>query len=123
MRHGNAEMRGGGGKIVAFTRTTDGSGDWVAASSTSHFGSPADAITLTRTGTGVYRLVWSGSDYGDKLAAAFATVQLAGDWTASITTLTRASGIVDFTFKTGGVATNVVSGAIHIALFFGPSGY
>lgn len=123
MRHGALDMRGGGGKVVAFSRTTDGSGDWVAASSTSHYGSGADSVTLTRPGTGQYRIAWSLSDYGDRLAFSTITVKLAGDWTAQITTLSRSGGYVEFTLKTGGVATNVVSGELEVLLVFGPTGY
>ncbi len=123
MMHGTAEFRGGGGHIVAFTRSTDGSGDPQTASSTTHFGSPASAITLTRTGTGVYRLVWDRNVYGEALAAVHATVARgSGDWTTRIA-ITRSSGQVDVTFVNGGAAANVVSGALAFTLVFGPQGY
>lgn len=123
MKHGNVDMRGGGGKIVAFTRSTDGSGNPETASSTTHYGSPAGAITVTRTGTGVYRLAWDMADYGTNLAAVHVTVALgSGDWTTRVA-ITRASGYVDVTCVNGGSAANVVSGALVVTLVFGPQGY
>lgn len=121
--HGGMKMRGGGGSVVAFTRGTDGSGDPQTASDTTHYGTPASAIKVTRTGTGVYRFAWDMNVYGTNLASVHATVVLgSGDWTTRAA-ITRASGYVDITFVNGGSAANVVSGSLSITLVFGPQGY
>lgn len=125
---GSLEFLGGGGQTIAFTRNTDGAGAFAAASSTTHFGSPLGgspnaAITLSKGGAGIYRLTWDKTKYGlDRFAFATAEVALTGDWTHRVT-IDRTTGYVEFTFLTGGVATNVVSGAISFLLVFGPMGY
>lgn len=127
MKTGSMQMHGGGGHTIAFTRTTDGSGDWNAESSTTHYGSPLGGttklVTLTRSGAGVYVLTWDKTVLGAaRLAAWSACVELAGDWTV-LGAVNRTNGTLTITLKTGGVATNVVSGAISVILVFGPSGY
>lgn len=129
MKSGTVVMLGGGGHLVAFTHTTDGSGDFPASSSTTHYGSPIGgapnvAVTLGHTGAGVYTVTPDKATFGAaRLASWTAEVnEDAGDWTIT-GAINRTTGVLTLTIKDGGVATNVVSGSISFMLVFGPSGY
>ncbi len=120
MKHGTTMNLGGGAKVLAFTITTDGSGD---PTTTVYGPNIGGAVTVARTGAGVYTFTWSIPTYGASGLAFWAVnVNLAGDWT-SLGSVNRSTGVLTVTLKTGGVATNVVSGELAVCLVMCPIGY
>lgn len=121
MKHGTTMNLGGGAKVVSFTITTDGSGD---PTTTTYGPNISGAVTVARTGAGVYTFTPDTSTYGvDTLGFWAVNVNLgSGDWTA-LGSVNRSTGVLTVTLKTAGVATNVVSGQLAVCLIFNPIGY
>lgn len=118
MKAGSLVFHGGGGRMVAFTIATDGSGN-PAATQTS--GSPiSGAVVVARTGAGVYTFTWNQPTFGGATRLAFWDVNVnlgSGDWTSRGAV---ASNVLTVTLQNAGVATNVVSGSLAVRLVFGP---
>jgi hypothetical protein len=121
MKHGTTMNLGGGAKVLAFTITTDGSGDPTA---TVYGPSIGGAVTVARTGTGIYAFTWDVPTYGaNGLAYWNVNVNLgSGDWTTR-GSVNRSTGVLTVTMVSGGSATNVVSGELTVMLCMCPIGY